>query len=49
MDDTKADIEPDILVANRGESVSLMEPLLVSEGSRHRADLTDLAVELAAK
>ena len=36
-------------MADRGESVNLMEPLLVSESSRHRAPLTDLAVELAAK
>ena len=33
---------------DRGESVNLMEPLLVGAGSRHRAELTDLAVELAA-
>lgn len=26
-----------------------MEPLLISEGSRHRASLTDLALELAQK
>ena len=31
------------------ESTGLMEPLLIAEGSRHRAELTDLAVELAAK
>jgi len=53
MDDLKADKKPDISAAadieNRGESIDLMEPLLVSEGSRHRAALTDLAVELAAK
>lgn len=36
-------------VVDRGERVSLMEPLLISEGSRHRAALTDLPVELAAK
>ena len=35
--------------ADRGESVGLMEPLLVSESSRHRTALTDVAVELAAK
>lgn len=34
---------------DRGESVSRMEPLLIGEGSRQRAALTDLAVELAAK
>ena len=31
-----------------GESVSLMEPMRISETSRHRGDLADLAVELAA-
>jgi Fic family protein len=36
-------------VNDRGEPVSLMEPLLVGEGSRHRARLTDLAIELAQK
>jgi len=45
----KTDKEPDILAADEGESVSLMEPLLVSESSRHRGALTDLAVELVAK
>ena len=32
-----------------GESVGLMEPLLVGEGSPHRGALNDLAVELAAR
>ena len=49
MKDSKADKKPDISAADRGESIDLMEPLLVGEGSRHRAALTDLAVELAAK
>ncbi|MGC2333335.1 MAG: hypothetical protein WA581_17915, partial [Candidatus Acidiferrales bacterium] len=40
--DTRAAID-------RGEPVSLMEPLLVAEGSRHQAALTDLVVELAQK
>jgi Fic family protein len=44
--DTKADIEP---VKDRGEAVSLMEPLLISDSSHHRAGLTDLALELAQK
>ena len=40
----------DIRVAtDRGEVVSMMEPLLIAEGSRHRAPLTDLVVELAQK
>ncbi len=34
---------------DRGESVGLMEPLLVAEGSKYRTGLTDLAVELAAR
>lgn len=41
----KADIE----AADRGEPVSLMEPLLVGDTSRYRAELTDLAFELEAK
>lgn len=45
----ETDKKPDILAADRDEPVSLMEPLLVSESSRHRAALTDLAVELAAR
>jgi len=32
-----------------GEPVSLMEPLLLAEGSKHRPALTDLALELAQK
>jgi hypothetical protein len=28
--------------------VALMEPMLIAEGSRHRGDLIDLAVEVAA-
>lgn len=34
---------------DRGEGIGLMEPLLIGEGSRHRAALTDLAVDLAAR
>jgi len=34
---------------DRGENLSQMEPLLISEGSRHRPALADLAVELAAR
>ncbi len=38
----------DIVAAiDRHEMVSMMEPLRISEGSRHRAALADLAVELA--
>jgi hypothetical protein len=46
----KADIEPDIsVVIDRKETVTLMEPLLIAEGSRHRGELTDLAIEVAAR
>jgi Fic family protein len=42
--------EPDIKVAiARGENVSIFEPLLIGSGSRHRPELTDLALELAAR
>lgn len=44
--DTKADIE---VAPDRGETVSAMEPLLLREDSRHRAGLTDLALELAQR
>jgi Fic family protein len=47
---TEPDIETDIKAAeDRGEQVSLMEPLVIEEGSRHRAELSDLALELAQK
>ena len=52
MTDIKPDKKPDIKVAmecgaeDRGERVNQMEPLLISETSRHRGELTDLAVEL---
>jgi Fic family protein len=49
MKQIEADRKPAISAVDRGESVGLMEPLLVSDSSRHRAVLTDLAVELAAK
>ncbi len=44
--DNKADIEA---AKDRGESVSAMEPLVIGADSKHRPELTDLAVELAAK
>src|SRR5216683_1202278 len=44
------DIKADILAAeDRGQTTGLMEPLLIGETSRHRAPLTDLALELAQK
>src|ERR1700691_5094422 len=46
----KADMKADIKTAeDRGELVSLMEPLLVGEDSRHRGGFTDLALDLAQK
>lgn len=42
----KADMET---AEDRGDAVSLMEPLLIAEGSRHRAELIDLAFDLAQK
>lgn len=49
MRDREPDIKPDIKPAkDRREPVSMMEPLLIGEGSRHRPELTDLALELAA-
>lgn len=44
--DKKADISGGV---DRGEQVTLMEPLLIGESSRKRGEVTDLAVELAAK
>src|ERR1700690_23674 len=42
-------MEADIKAADRGEPVSLMEPLLIGDGSRHRGEITDLALDLAQK
>jgi Fic family protein len=36
-------------LADREEPVSTMEPLMIGGGSRHRAELTDLAIDLAQK
>ena len=49
MTDSETDNKPDInTVTDRQESLTLMEPLLISESSSHRSRLTDLALELAA-
>lgn len=53
MTNSDADIEAAIIadiqgLPDRGELVSLMEPMRISETSRHREILTDLSVELAA-
>ncbi|MCF6220293.1 MAG: Fic family protein [Robiginitomaculum sp.] len=50
MSDNKADIEADIKADfDRGETVSMIEPMLISGSSRYRGGLADLAVELASK
>ena len=50
MNQSETDIEPDILpVTDGGEAVALMEPMLIAEGSPHRGELTDLALEVAAR
>jgi hypothetical protein len=38
-----------IKAEDRGELVSLMEPLLITDSSRYRGPLTDLALDLAQK
>src|SRR5580693_2595295 len=42
-------MEADIETEDRGELVSLMEPLLITDSSRHRGALTDLALDLTRK
>src|SRR5580658_293213 len=42
-------MKADIKAEDRSESPSLMEPFLIGDGSRHRAALTDLALELTQK
>ncbi len=42
-------MEADRKAADRGESVTLMEPLLIGDASRHRGAITDLALELTRK
>ena len=50
MTEVKPDLRADIKAAKSpGEAVSLMEPLIIGENSRHRSALTDLALELAQK
>ena len=40
-------MQADTKVVDRDEAVSLMEPLRLGESSRHRATLTDLALDCA--
>jgi len=50
MNEKQADIKPDILPApDRGESVTLMEPLVIGDGAPERAELTDLALDLVRR
>ncbi len=50
MDDSKVDKKADEpAVPDRGESTGLMDPLLVTKTSKHRTELTDIAIELAAR
>jgi Fic family protein len=42
-------MKEDIKAADRGELISLMEPLLIADSSPHRGPLTDLAFELTQK
>jgi hypothetical protein len=42
-------MKADIKAADRGELISVMEPLLIGEGSPLRGELTDLALALAQK
>lgn len=42
-------MKEDIKADDRGEPLSLMEPLLISDSSRHRGALTDLAFDLTQK
>src|SRR6201996_8327030 len=42
-------MKADIKAADRGEPTSLMDPLLIGDGSRHRGELTDLAFDLTQK
>jgi hypothetical protein len=47
--DIEADINADMEPADRGEPVTLMEPMLVGDSPRGRAELADLAIELTQK
>lgn len=38
-----------MVATDRQESITVMEPLLIAADSRHRPELTDLALELATK
>src|SRR6266446_1288220 len=42
-------MEEDMVVIDRGEDISTMEPLLIGDSSRHRGQLIDLAFDLTQK
>lgn len=42
-------MKADVKLQDRGEIPTLMEPMLVGEGSRHRTELLDLALDLTQK
>jgi Fic family protein len=42
-------MQPDIKAVDRGELISLMEPLVITDASRHRGALADLMVDLTQK
>src|SRR5580692_5772019 len=42
-------MKADITTVDRGESISAMEPLLITDSSRHRGALNELAFELTQK
>jgi Fic family protein len=42
-------MEADIIADDRGESIALMDPLMLSHDSRHRGLLTDLAFDLSQR
>jgi len=42
-------MKADIITDDRGELLSVMEPLVIGGGSPHRAALTDLALDLVQK
>ena len=49
MSNIKSDKKPDILaVTDRRENITQMEPMALEYGSKHKAALTDLSLELAA-
>jgi hypothetical protein len=47
--DVIAAMKADMTAVDRGESISAMEPLVITNDSRHRGTLNDLAFELTQK